>query len=174
VRCVKLRHVAISVVRATIRMLLELARPQDANGCVFSRTNKHVIDIPKDYRVHPAQTETSMVFLGKVEERILRPAPAAGKSLRLRRLTLLSHPSADSLHRPVPSQMGPGNMRSEFEKESPSRTATRSTSTDAANRVTERRPGVDELSTSQERDCASSVSLRKYRGARDPASSRHS
>jgi hypothetical protein len=60
-------RIVISIVRATLCVVLELVRSQDAISCVLLRTNKYVINFPKqisDTRVHLAQPKTLMTFLG--------------------------------------------------------------------------------------------------------------
>ena len=58
-------RIAISIVLATLCMVLKLVRPQDASSCILLRTNKYVINIPKqinDIRAHLARPKTLMTI----------------------------------------------------------------------------------------------------------------
>jgi len=78
----------------------------------------------------------------KIKERVLRSAPVLGKSLG----PLLPHPSFDSLHRLVTSQMSPRTMGTQHEKVSVAYFhALRLQRQRQANRATETRPHRQDL-----------------------------
>ena len=102
----------------------------------------------------------------EIKETVLRSAPVSGKSLG----PLLPHPSVDSLHRLVTSQMSPCTMGTQHKKVSVAHSHALRLHRGSVKRTAQRKHvHSTSSSTSRGRDCASA--LTRYRGRPDPASS---